>query len=122
MTVRDKNGRFAKKAAPRPFKVGDVVRMSAAGKRKWRYAYANSHDAIGTVIGFHNDGDGLDVQVKWNGGCTNAYRVIDLEAVPSAPKQMKNPEAKKVFIVQPEAEPAFVALAKALGYNVQKVK
>jgi len=181
--VRDERGRFTKAdPTPRPFKVGDVVRMSAAGKRHWAHYYDNPHDGIGVIERVSPLGQ-LGTRVKWNNGHYNSYEINELELVPSAPKQMKKPEAKKeeapkfkagdtveglgynyptryvgkflgyhdthkdagkiedpgsgpwyvkadtiklvepapVFTIQPEAEAAFVALAKALGYQVKKV-
>lgn len=106
--------------APRPFKIGDVVRLSADGKQKWPHEPYNPHDAIGRVIGFYNDGDGLDIRVKWNSDKTNAYAPLHLELVPNTPKQRKVEKKAQTIEVPEEIPAALQTLAKVFGYRVEK--
>ena len=101
--VRDERGRFAKKAdsTPRPFKVGDRIR-SLGGN------YYSHIGDIGTIVSVRSVSGSNLYYVRFDDDMGLNYWPHEIEPVP-------------VFTIQPEAEAAFVALAKALGYQVKKV-
>lgn len=64
----------------RGFKVGDIVKMSAAGKARYRDAPYNPHKGVGRV--FDNDSyrrGGQCYRVEWPEGITNCYSADELQ-------------------------------------------
>ena len=106
MTVRDKNGRFAKKEEAPKFKVGD--RVYSKPSAIWR------PNSFGVIV--LDDGKydlGMPYRVRFDSDGTKLWvNTKDIELAAD----------KQPITTQPEAEAAFVALAKALGYSVKKVK
>jgi hypothetical protein len=66
-------------------KVGDRVRMSAAGKARWGNDRCNPHDGEGTV----SNVDSTWTQVRWDNSLINSYKEGQLELVESAQKEKK---------------------------------
>ncbi len=120
--VRDERGRFVRpQPTPRPFKVGDVVRISKAFDFvKYMSNHNNPKDSIGIIRKIRSKTEivhGANV-VDWNNGGWNTYWDHEIELVPNAPKQRK---AKGVELAVPEEiSAALQTLAKAFGYRVEK--
>lgn len=83
---RDSKGRFAKKEA-RPFKVGDVVRIS----KKHDFKKYPHDPGIGKIRSIREAREIIhgEYVVDWNSGEWNTYWGYELELVPNAPKQKR---------------------------------
>ena len=62
--------------------IGTKVRMSEAGKRKWKESFSNPYDREGVVCK-HKPPDEffLPYSVKWSNGSTNSYQEGDLNPI-----------------------------------------
>jgi hypothetical protein len=115
------------KPEPRPFKVGDRVKISNAGHQKWGDGDDNPVDLVGTVDG----SDETWIDVMWDNGWHNTYNAPEqLELIEPAPDPPTPEELFAEAISQstklaaqfqealgmPEASwPDMVAKAKALS-------
>lgn len=80
-------------------KVGDRVRMSAAGKARWMDSPSNPHESIGTV----QNVDSTWTQVRWDSprtGMVNSYKEGQLELVASASTSTSTQKEKKVKLTK----------------------
>lgn len=64
------------------FKVGDRVRMSAEGRRRWGDSSTNPNDLIGEIISIEvGDDFDLPIIVRWSNSRSNSYAEDHLERV-----------------------------------------
>lgn len=100
-------------------KVGDRVKMSAAGKERWTNNPNNPHDGVGTITRM----DSLWTQVRWDNSMVNSYKEGQLELAEFAvgARVRLTAEGKRLYAKQANGTEG-VVMGKLSGTGWQNVK